>query len=63
MLPTSVNHGKGTPEWKMEMEDLVDSILQDRQPLCPLAEGVTTVETCIAIDTAMTNGTRVQVRG
>ena len=63
MLPTSVNHGKGTPEWKMEMEDLVDSILQDRQPLCPLAEGVTTVETCIAIDTAMTNGTRIQVRG
>lgn len=62
MLPSSVNHGKGTPEWKTEMEDVVDSILEDRQPLCTLEEGVSTVETCIAIDTAMTIGTRVKVR-
>jgi predicted dehydrogenase len=61
-LPTSVNHGKGTPEWKMEMEDIVDSILENRRPLCTLEDGVATVETCIAIDTAMTIGTRVKVR-
>ena len=62
MLPTSVNHGRGTPEWKMEMENVVDSILDDKQPLCTLGDGVATVETCIAIDTAMTTGTRVKVR-
>ena len=62
MLSTSVNHSKGTSEWKMEMENVVDSILYDKQPLCTLEEGVSTVETCIAIDTAMTTGTRVKVR-
>jgi len=62
MLPTSVHHGKGTPEWKTEMQNVVDSILADKQSLCTLADGVATVETCIAIDTAMTIGTTVKVR-
>src|SRR5262249_27909176 len=54
-------HGRGSPEWRYEMEDFVDSILQNRPPICPLAEGIATVETCLAIQDAMTLGTRVRV--
>jgi len=63
MLPSCPVHGKGTPEWKIEMENFIDSILYDKRPICTLEDGIATVETCIAIDTAMTIGTRVKVRG
>lgn len=61
-LATTPLHGRGSPEWKYEMEDFVDSIREDRQPICPLLEGIATVETCIAVDEAMRHGTRVRVR-
>ena len=55
-------HGRGTPEWKDEMENFVDAIREDKQPVCPLTDGIATVETCLAIDAAMTMGTRARVR-
>jgi predicted dehydrogenase len=61
-LETTPLHGRGSPEWKYEMENFVDSIRQDQQPICPLLEGIATVETCIAVDEAMRHGVRVRVR-
>lgn len=55
-------HGRGSPEWRLEMENFVDSIRENRAPICPLAEGLATVETCLAIDEAMHHATRVRVR-
>lgn len=54
-------HGRGSPEWRYEMEDLVDSIREQRDPVCPMLEGIKTVETCLAVEEAMTHGTRVRV--
>ncbi|HMN28614.1 MAG TPA: GNAT family N-acetyltransferase [Caldilineaceae bacterium] len=54
-------HGRGSPEWRIEMENFVDSIRNGNQPVCPLAEGLATVETCVAIDEAMRIGGRVKV--
>ena len=61
-LETMQEHGRGSPEWGYEMENFVDSILEDKQPVCPLSEGIASVETCIAIDEAMTHRTKVRVR-
>jgi hypothetical protein len=44
------------------MENFVTSILEDKQPVCPLSEGMKTVETCFAIDEAMTYSTKVRVQ-
>ena len=55
-------HGRGSPEWCYELEAFVDSILEDGQSLCPLVEGIATVETCLAIDQAMLHRTQVRVR-
>jgi hypothetical protein len=55
-------HGRGSPEWAYEMENFVDSILLNTQPVCPLSEGIATVETCIAIDQAMVMRTQTRVR-
>lgn len=60
-LATTPLHGRGSPEWAYEMEDFVDSIRLDRQPVCPLVEGIATVETCLAVEEAMTHTTRVRV--
>jgi predicted dehydrogenase len=54
-------HGRGSPEWAYEMENFVDSILEDKAPICPLSEGIATVETCLAVEDALTHGTRVRV--
>lgn len=54
-------HGRGSPEWAYEMEDFVDSIRLDQEPVCPLAEGIATVETCLAVEEAMTHSTKVRV--
>lgn len=62
LLETTPLHGRGSPEWKYEMENFVDSILEDDQLVCPLAEGIATVETCLAIDQAMLHATKVRVR-
>src|SRR5262249_60250206 len=51
-------HGRGSPEWRYEMEDLVDSIHEDRNPVCPLLEGIKTIQTCLAVEEAMTCGGR-----
>ena len=61
-LETTPMHGHGSPEWKYEMGNFVDSILEDKQPVCPLSEGIKTAETCLAIDEAMTYGMKVRVR-
>lgn len=61
-LETTPAHGRGSPEWRYEMENFVDSILEDKEPNCPLIEGVATVETCLAVDQAMTTGAKVRVR-
>jgi len=61
-LETTPTHGRGSPEWKYEMENFVTSILENKQPVCPLSEGIKTVETCLAIDEAMTYGTKVRVQ-
>jgi predicted dehydrogenase len=55
-------HGRGSPEWVYEMENFVDSIREDKPLVCPLAEGVATVETCLAIDEAIHYRTQVRVR-
>jgi predicted dehydrogenase len=55
-------HGRGSPEWRYELEAFVDSILTGGEPLCPLSEGIATVETCLAVDEAMMHQTRVRVR-
>ncbi|MBI1928212.1 Gfo/Idh/MocA family oxidoreductase [Candidatus Poribacteria bacterium] len=62
-LKTTPLHGRGSPEWQYEMENFVDSILEDKVPLlrCPLSEGIATIETCLAIEEAMTHGTKVRV--
>jgi hypothetical protein len=60
-LESTPLHGRGSPEWRHEMENFVDSIREDKQPICPLAEGIATVETCVAIDEAMRYATRVRV--
>jgi hypothetical protein len=44
------------------MTNFVESILRDGQPVCPLLEGVQTVETCLAVEEAMRLGVRVRVR-
>jgi UDP-N-acetylglucosamine 3-dehydrogenase len=62
LLPTMPLHGRGSPEWTYEMENFVDSILLNTQPVCPLSEGIATVETCIAIDQAMVMRTQTRVR-
>jgi predicted dehydrogenase len=54
-------HGRGSPEWRYEMEDLVDSIREKREPVCPMIEGIKTVETCLAVEDAMRHGGRVRV--
>jgi predicted dehydrogenase len=54
-------HGRGSPEWRYEMEDLVDSIREDRDPVCPMLEGIKTIETCLAVEAAMTCGGKVRV--
>jgi hypothetical protein len=54
-------HGRGSPEWKYEMENFVDSIREDKSPVCPLSEGIATVETCLAIHDAMTHAAKVRV--
>ncbi|MSS72248.1 MAG: Gfo/Idh/MocA family oxidoreductase [Candidatus Latescibacteria bacterium] len=61
-LPVTPLHGRGSPEWIYEMTDFIDSILQDGQPVCPLLEGIKTVETCMSIEEAMRFGGRVRVR-
>jgi predicted dehydrogenase len=61
-LESTPLHGRGSPEWKYEMENFVDSIRENRQPICPLAEGIATVEACIAIDEALHHAPRVRVR-
>ena len=60
-LDTMSLHGRGSPEWSYEMENFVDSILQDKDLVCSLSEGLATVETCLAVEEAMTHGTRVRV--
>ena len=60
-LTTTPLHGRGSPEWAYEMENFVDSILQDIPLACPLSEGIATVETCLAIEAAMTHNTKVKV--
>ncbi|MCX6048550.1 MAG: Gfo/Idh/MocA family oxidoreductase [Chloroflexi bacterium] len=55
-------HGRGSPEWQHEMENFVDSIRENKAPICPLAEGIATVETCLAIEDAMQHTTRVRVQ-
>ena len=62
LLDTMPLHGRGSPEWGYELEAFVDSILGNGEPLWPLAEGIATVETCLAIDQALLNGTHVRVR-
>lgn len=62
LLESMPLHGRGSPEWKYELESFVDSILEDKEPLCPLAAGIATIETCLAIDQAMMHQTRVRVR-
>ena len=62
LLDTMPLHGRGSPEWRYELEAFADSILEDKQPLCPLIEGIATVETCLAIDHAMVHGTQTRVR-
>jgi len=54
-------HGRGSPEWRYEMENFVESIRQGTPPTCPLSEGIATVETCLAIQDAMTHSTKVRV--
>jgi predicted dehydrogenase len=54
-------HGRGSPEWKFEMENFVDSIRAGTPPICPLSEGIATVETCLAIHDAMTHASKVRV--
>jgi hypothetical protein len=44
------------------MENFVDGIREGKALVCPLAEGIATVETCLAIDEAMRNRTQVRVR-
>ena len=61
-LEDTALHGRGSPEWQYEMENFIDSIRADRSPICPLAEGIATVETCLAIDEAMHHAARVRVR-
>jgi len=61
-LTSTPLHGRGSPEWQYEMENFVDSIREDKQPVCPLLEGIATVETCIAIDEALRYGGKVRVR-
>lgn len=61
-LTSTPLHGRGSPEWQYEMENFVDSIREDKQPVCPLGEGIATVETCIAIDEALRYGGKVRVR-
>ncbi len=60
-LKTTLLHGRGSPEWQYEMENFVDSILGDGESVCPLSKGIATVETCLAIEEAMTHGTKVRV--
>lgn len=60
-LTSTPLHGRGSPEWKYEMENFIDSIREDKLPICPLSEGLATVETCVAIDEAMRHETRVRV--
>jgi len=60
-LKTTALHGRASPEWAYEMENFVDSILQNTNPACPLSEGLATVETCLAIEEAMTHNTKVRV--
>ncbi len=61
-LPVTPLHGRGSPEWVHEMTDFVESILNDGQPVCPLLEGIKTVETCLAIEEAMRYGGKIRVR-
>jgi predicted dehydrogenase len=61
-LPATPLHGRGSPEWVYEMTNFVESILRDGQPVCPLLEGVRTVEACLAVEEAMRLGVRVRVR-
>lgn len=60
-LDTMPLHGRGSPEWRYELERFVDAIRGEGEPLCPLEEGIATVETCLAIEEAMRYGTRVRV--
>ena len=55
-------HGRGSPEWRYELEAFVDAIREGGEPLCPLREGIATVEACLAVDEAMAHQTRVRVR-
>lgn len=61
LLETQPLHGRGSPEWAREMEGFVDAIRGEGQPLCPLGEGIATVETYLAAAEAMRLGTRVRV--
>ena len=60
-LETMPLHGRGSPEWRYELERFIDAIRGSGEPLCPLEEGIATVETCLAIEEAMRQGTRVRV--
>jgi UDP-N-acetylglucosamine 3-dehydrogenase len=60
-LETTPLHGRGSPEWAHELGNFIDSIQGATEPVCPLREGIATVETCIAIDQAMQFGGRVRV--
>lgn len=55
-------HGRGSPEWTWEMENFVDAIRGAAQPICPMLDGVATVETCLAVDLAMTTRSVIRVR-
>jgi len=61
-LQSSPVHGQQSPEWMDEMRDFVESILNVRKPVCSLLDAVKTVETSLAIESAITMGTRVKVR-
>ncbi|MCZ6677722.1 MAG: Gfo/Idh/MocA family oxidoreductase [Candidatus Poribacteria bacterium] len=60
-LKSTPLHGRGSPEWAYEMENFVDGILEGKDLVCPLSEGIATVETCLAIEEAMTHSTKVRV--
>ena len=55
-------HGRGSTEWKDEMEAFVDAIREGSETPSPMLDGIETVETCIAIDHAMTVRSAVRVR-
>ena len=44
------------------MEAFVDAIREGSEPPCTMLDGIKTVETCLAIDHAMTVQSRVRVR-